>query len=72
MSKEKEIADGEEQKVGKINEEVTKKQHDCEMDLVKAEPALKAAAAALNTLNKVGYHVYTLLQIRIGDLVSKF
>ncbi len=69
MSKEKEIADEEEKKVGKINEEVTKKQHDCEMDLVKAEPALKAAAAALNTLNKVGY---TLLQIRIGDLVSKF
>ncbi|XP_064397591.1 dynein beta chain, ciliary-like isoform X3 [Halichondria panicea] len=52
VSKEKEIADGEETKVGKITEEVSKKQQDCERDLVKAEPALKAAAAALNTLNK--------------------
>ncbi len=61
MSKEKEIADGEETKVGKITEEVSKKQQDCERDLVKAEPALKAAAAALNTLNKVGYHVRTCI-----------
>ena len=53
MSKEKEIADGEEKKVAKINEEVSKKQRDCERDLAKAEPALKAASEALNTLNKV-------------------
>ena len=53
MSKEKEIADGEEKKVAKINQEVSKKQQDCERDLAKAEPALQAAAAALNTLNKV-------------------
>lgn len=53
MSKEKEIADGEEKKVAKITEEVSKKQRDCERDLSKAEPALKAASEALNTLNKV-------------------
>ena len=36
-----------------IAEEVSKKQKDCEEDLVKAEPALLAAQEALNTLNKV-------------------
>ena len=41
VGREKEIADGEEKKVAKINEEVTKKQQDCERDLAKAEPALK-------------------------------
>ena len=41
MGKEKEIADEEEKKVAKINNEVTKKQQDCERDLAKAEPALK-------------------------------
>ena len=35
-----------------INEEVSKKQADCERDLAKAEPALLAAQAALDTLNK--------------------
>lgn len=58
VSKEKEVADEEEQKVAKINEEVSKKQRDCEQDLAKAEPALKAAAEALNTLNKV-YKMHT-------------
>ena len=53
MGKEKEVADAEESKVAKINEEVSKKQKDCEHDLAKAEPALKAASEALNTLNKV-------------------
>lgn len=52
VGKEKEIADTEEKKVAKINIEVSKKQKDCEEDLAKAEPALKAAAEALNTLNK--------------------
>ena len=41
VGKEKEIADAEEKKVAKINEDVTKKQRDCETDLAKAEPALK-------------------------------
>ena len=41
VGKEKQVADGEEKKVAKINEEVTKKQKDCERDLAKAEPALK-------------------------------
>ena len=52
VGKEKEFADGEEKKVAKIAEEVTKKQQDCERDLARAEPALKAASEALNTLNK--------------------
>lgn len=49
---EKNTADEEEKKVAIIAEEVTKKQKDCEADLVKAEPALIAAQEALNTLNK--------------------
>lgn len=49
---EKALADEEETKVGVIAEEVTKKQKDCEEDLLKAEPALQAAQDALNTLNK--------------------
>ena len=52
VGREKAIADEEERKVAKINEDVTKKQRDCEEDLAKAEPALKAAEEALNTLNK--------------------
>ena len=53
MSKEKAVADEEEKKVQVITEEVGKKQQDCEKDLAKAEPALRAAQEALNTLNKV-------------------
>lgn len=45
-------ADEEESKVAIIAEEVSKKQKDCEADLMKAEPALLAAQEALNTLNK--------------------
>ncbi|XP_041078235.1 dynein heavy chain 9, axonemal-like [Polyodon spathula] len=52
VSKEKAIADEEEQKVALIAEEVTKQQKDCKEDLAKAEPALLAAQEALNTLNK--------------------
>lgn len=52
VSKEKAIADDEEQKVQIINVEVSKKQTDCTRDLAKAEPALRAAQEALNTLNK--------------------
>ncbi|MGH0141372.1 UNVERIFIED_CONTAM: hypothetical protein FKN15_073835 [Acipenser sinensis] len=52
VSKEKAIADEEEQKVALIAKEVTKKQKDCKEDLAKAEPALLAAQEALNTLNK--------------------
>ncbi len=59
VGKEKEVADAEEKKVAKINEEVGKKQRDCERDLAKAEPALKAASEALNTLNKVSVHLCT-------------
>nr|XP_056713421.1 dynein axonemal heavy chain 11 [Euleptes europaea] len=52
VSKEKAIADVEEQKVVTIQEEISCKQKECEEDLMKAEPALVAATAALNTLNK--------------------
>lgn len=53
VSKEKAVADEEEQKVAAIAAVVSSKQRDCEEDLVKAEPALLAAQDALNTLNKV-------------------
>ena len=55
VSKEKAIADQEEAKVSKINEEVSRKAKDCADDLAKAEPALEAAKEALNTLNKVAH-----------------
>ena len=55
VSKEKAIADEEEQKVAAIAVVVSGKQRDCEEDLAKAEPALLAAQDALNTLNKVSY-----------------
>lgn len=52
VSKEKAIADEEEKKVQVIAKDVSEKQRSCEEDLAKAEPALKAAQEALNTLNK--------------------
>ncbi|KAM5274465.1 dynein axonemal heavy chain 9 isoform 2-T2 [Ctenodactylus gundi] len=52
VSREKALADEEERKVALIMLEVKQKQKDCEEDLAKAEPALTAAQAALNTLNK--------------------
>ncbi|KAF5902959.1 dynein heavy chain 9, axonemal, partial [Clarias magur] len=52
VSREKAVADEEEQKVASIAEVVGRKQRDCETDLAKAEPALIAAQEALNTLNK--------------------
>lgn len=36
-----------------IQTEASQKQRECEADLLKAEPALVAATAALNTLNRV-------------------
>lgn len=53
VSKEKAVADEEEQKVAAIAVVVSGKQRDCEEDLAKAEPALLAAQDALDTLNKV-------------------
>lgn len=49
MSKEKAVADEQEQKVSAIALMVSGKQRDCEEDLAKAEPALLAAQDALNT-----------------------
>ncbi|XP_074840744.1 dynein axonemal heavy chain 11 isoform X2 [Carettochelys insculpta] len=53
VSQERATADSEEQKIATIQAEVTLRQRECEHDLVKAEPALVAATAALDTLNKV-------------------
>nr|XP_023023241.1 dynein beta chain, ciliary-like [Leptinotarsa decemlineata] len=52
VGKEQEIASEEEAKVKVIEEDVTLKAKVCQDDLMKAEPALIAAQAALNTLNK--------------------
>ncbi|XP_072536739.1 dynein axonemal heavy chain 11 [Salminus brasiliensis] len=53
VGQKREDADLEEQRVAAIQAEVTLRQRDCENDLAKAEPALEAATAALDTLNKV-------------------
>lgn len=53
VAKEKEIATHEEKAVAVVAAEVTKKQKDCEKDLLAAEPSLRAALAALDTLDKV-------------------
>ncbi|KAJ3312837.1 hypothetical protein HDV04_002647 [Boothiomyces sp. JEL0838] len=52
VNKEKAIAAAEEIKVDLVTKEVGEKRASCEKDLAAAEPALAAAAAALNTLNK--------------------
>ena len=52
VQKEKNFANEEEKKVRIIEEDVGAKAKLCEEDLRKAEPALIAAQAALNTLNK--------------------
>ncbi|KAG5897762.1 hypothetical protein JTB14_019981 [Gonioctena quinquepunctata] len=52
VAQEQEIASEEEAKVKVIEEDVSQKAKVCQEDLVKAEPALIAAQAALNTLNK--------------------
>jgi len=66
VSHEKAIADEEEKKVTVINEEVSKKKTDCETDLAKAEPALKAAQEALDTLNKVGQSKPLSVSVRVN------
>ncbi|XP_048056692.1 dynein axonemal heavy chain 11 isoform X1 [Megalobrama amblycephala] len=53
LSQERSVADAEEQRVEAIQAEVTKQQQETEADLAKAEPALQAANAALNTLNRL-------------------
>uniref|UniRef100_A0AAY4DT71 Dynein heavy chain 11, axonemal n=1 Tax=Denticeps clupeoides TaxID=299321 RepID=A0AAY4DT71_9TELE len=53
LNQEKSIADAEEQRVAAIQADVTKQQRETEEDLAKAEPALQAANAALNTLNRL-------------------
>ncbi|XP_029380608.1 dynein heavy chain 11, axonemal [Echeneis naucrates] len=53
LNQERAVADGEEQRVAAIQAKVTKQQQETEDDLAKAEPALQAANAALNTLNRL-------------------
>lgn len=50
-----------------MEEDIMVKQKVCEEDLEKAEPALTAAMAALNTLNKVNYHIFTISHFRDCD-----
>ncbi|CAF3393401.1 unnamed protein product [Rotaria sp. Silwood1] len=52
VTKEKEFAGVEQAKVAEIEKTVTAKAEDCERDLARAMPALKAAEEALNTLDK--------------------
>lgn len=52
VSIEKEAAGVEQAKVAEIEKSVTVKAQDCERDLARAMPALKAAEDALNTLDK--------------------
>ena len=52
VNAEKEIASVEQEKVSVINTEVSAKAKSCAEDLAKAEPALAAAGAALDTLSK--------------------
>ncbi|XP_014229978.1 dynein beta chain, ciliary-like [Trichogramma pretiosum] len=49
---EKAFVSGEEEKVADIKESVAQKQKKCDEDLAKAEPAVRKAEEALNTLNK--------------------
>ncbi|XP_034468683.1 dynein heavy chain 11, axonemal isoform X3 [Hippoglossus hippoglossus] len=53
LNQERAVADAEEQRVAAIQAKVTKQQQETEEDLIKAEPALQAANAALNTLNRL-------------------
>ena len=52
VSKEKEMAGNEQTKVLEIEKNVTIKARECERELERAMPALKAAEDALNTLDK--------------------
>ncbi|KAB0403084.1 hypothetical protein E2I00_017091, partial [Balaenoptera physalus] len=77
VSREKAVADEEEEKVALITLEVTQKQKDCAGDLAKAEPALTAAQAALNTLNKAQerpkliWHKDLIFEIKIFPHLTK-
>ncbi|XP_071977799.1 dynein axonemal heavy chain 11-like isoform X1 [Engystomops pustulosus] len=53
LNQEKSVADDEEKKVNALQADITKQQQDSANDLAKAEPALQAANAALNTLNRL-------------------
>lgn len=61
VSKEKEAAGIEQAKVAEIEKSVTVKANDCERDLARAMPALKAAEDALNTLDKTSLTYVSLV-----------
>lgn len=52
----------EEIRIAEIKERVTDRQRKCEEDFAKAEPAVRQAAAALDTLNKVSFYLNQVLQ----------
>ncbi|XP_068101608.1 dynein axonemal heavy chain 11-like isoform X2 [Hyperolius riggenbachi] len=53
LNQEKSVADAEERKVAALQTEITKHKQESANDLARAEPALQAANAALNTLNRL-------------------
>lgn len=53
-----------------IQTEVSQKQRECEADLLKAEPALVAATAALNTLNRVRMVIFGFLRITLNVFIK--
>lgn len=56
--------------VAAIQTEVTKQQHETEEDLSKAEPALQAANAALNTLNRVFTRIRRISALHITSKLA--
>lgn len=56
--------------VAAIQTEVTKQQRETEEDLSKAEPALQAANAALNTLNRVITHIRTISTLHVTSKLA--
>jgi dynein heavy chain, axonemal len=66
VAREKEAADLEAKAVAIVAAEVTQKQKDCEKDLTAAEPSLRAALAALDTLDKVEFLSFNSNKHEIG------
>lgn len=57
----------EEAKVAEIKETVAERQRRCDEDLAKAEPAVRQAEAALDTLNKVRHIFEHIFDICLKD-----
>lgn len=72
VSKEKAFANDEQKKVAVIAEDVGQKQKVCSIELAKAEPALLAAKAALDTLNKVSTSQNQVAIYGVIEIALKF